>query len=224
MNYNVVWKPLPGSQSLSLSCNSGIPHEPDTHWDSGSKSWEFNGVRVNTDLAPNSLSSEVKEALKNNICIVCGEKNCPYIKDNKNYKELIDSINRGDKAEANKIYTKHYAQFRNTKKSTLEDRNNKAKTARARQGACGYSGPFQSKKALATPGQWSEWTELFTSFPNEITKTSDTYTVNFNLSSNLESSFDVEIKYPTSSGVKVVNTMGLGAYLIEATGGGGFFY
>ncbi len=47
--------------------------------------------------------------------------------------------------------------------------------------------------------------------------------MNFNLSSNLESSFDVEIKYPTSSGVKVVNTMGLGAYLIEATGGGASF-
>ena len=205
------------------SCNNGIPHVPDTYWSPNSKSWELNGIGFNTDLAPNSMSAEVKEALKNNICIICGEKNCPYISENKTYKELRDAINSGDKAKAHKIYAVNYAQFKSTKKSTLELAISKANAARLRQSPCGYSGPLQSKRALATPGQWSEWGELLTSFPNEITNTPHAYTVSFGLSSNLESSFDVEIKYPTSSGVKTIKTMGPGAYLIEATGSGASF-
>lgn len=70
------------------------------------------------------------------------------------------------------------------------------------------------------PEIWSAWKDLLTSMPNEINNTSHSYTANFNNSSNLESSFDVEIKYPISSGMKTVNTVEPVAYLIEATGGG----
>lgn len=201
------------------NCNSGIPHIPDTHWDPHSKAWEFNDVQVNHDFIPASLPPEVKDALKNNICLVCGEKNCPYLKE-KNFQELIKAINSGDKTGALRIYSQRFAQFRNMKKSIIMASLDRARVARERQGPCGYSGPIQSTGIIAMPGIWSAWKDLLTSMPNEITNTPHSYTVNFNNSSNLESSFDVEIKYPISSGMKTVNTVGPGAYLIEATGGG----
>lgn len=79
-----------------------------------------------------------------------------------------------------------------------------------------YSGPIQQKRAIAMPGVWSESVGLLSSFANE--KSPDVYTVNFNTSSNLESSFNVEISYPETNGMRVINTMGPGSYTIKATG------
>lgn len=70
----------------------------------------------------------------------------------------------------------------------------------------------------ATPGVWSESIELLGSTGSE--QNPHVYTVNFNPTSNMESSFDVEIKYPEANAMKTINTIGPGSYTIKATGGG----
>ncbi|MEY1577683.1 colicin Z family toxin [Providencia manganoxydans] len=199
------------------NCNSGIPHIPDTHWDPHSKAWEFNDVQVNHDFIPASLPPEVKNALKNNICLVCGEKNCPYLKE-KDFQELIKAINSGDKTGALRVYNQRFAQFRNMKKSIIIASLDRARVARERQGPCGYSGPIQSTGIIAMPGIWSAWNNLLASTGSNTN--SYAYTINFNTSSNLESSFDVQIKYPVADGIKTIDTVGPGSYFIEATGAG----
>lgn len=81
-----------------------------------------------------------------------------------------------------------------------------------------YSGPIQHKRVIAAPGVWSESIDLLGSTGSE--QYPDVYTVNFNPSSNMESSFDVEISYPEANGMKTINTMGPGSYTIKATGVG----
>lgn len=81
-----------------------------------------------------------------------------------------------------------------------------------------YTGPMQTRRVIATPGLWSEPVEI----PGSTASVGNpyVYTINFNPSSNLESSFDVEIKYPEANGVKTINTMGPGSYTIKSTGAG----
>ncbi|EJD0490288.1 hypothetical protein M0245_004897 [Salmonella enterica] len=204
----------------AFDCNSGKPHEPNTHWDHSSNSWEWNDLKLNPGSVPDSLPEEVKEALANNICIICGKKNCPYIKNNKDYQKLTDALKNGNTGEARKIYMTKFGQRRGQSKAVVMEGLQKARNAR-KNGACTvpYTGPIQHKRAIAMPGVWSEPVELAGSATanNEYP---DVYTVNFNPSSNMESSFDVEIKYPEANGMKVINTIGPGSYTIKATGAG----
>ena len=200
-----------------FNCNNGIPFEPNTHWVPRNKAWELNDFSINSDFIPDSIPSHLKEALKNNICIVCGEKNCPYLK-NKSYQELMKAINSGDKHAAHKAYVQRFQHYEKMQKGLIETSLKKARAARERQGPCGSSGPFQSRALIAIPGKWSKWDNLIASQANQ--QNTHAYTVNFNISSNLESSFDVQIRYPVSNGIKTINTIGPGSYFIEASSAG----
>lgn len=142
----------------------------------------------------------MKEALENNICIICGEKNCPYIKNKRDYQNLINPLKSGNLEEAKKVYRTKCSPLRRIHKAEVMKGLQKAREAR-NSGVCTapYTGPIQHKRAIATPGLWSEWIELLNSIANESSP--NVYTVNFNPSSNLELSFDVEIKYPEANGV-----------------------
>lgn len=201
----------------AFNCNNRVPPEPNTHWNDESNAWEWNDLQINPDSIPDGLSPEVKEALANNICLICGKKNCPYIKNDKGYQQLIAALKQGDKTAATRIYLTKFGQRRKMNKAVVERGLQKAKDAR-NNSACTvpYTGPIQHKRAIAAPGVWSEWIELLNSFANEGAP--NVYSVSFNPSSNMESSFDVEIKYPEANGMKTINTMGPGSYTIKATG------
>ncbi|MBL0876434.1 hypothetical protein HLB02_23980 [Serratia nevei] len=202
----------------AFDCNSGKPHEPNTHWDPNTSAWEWDDLSLSSGSVPDSFPEEVKEALENNICIICGKKNCPYIKNNKDYKELIGALKKGNSGEARKIYMTKFAQRRGQSKGAVIQGLQAARDARKKDGKCGGSQSFQSRRVIATPGIWSEWTEITGGTGSEQRPL--VQTINFNTSSNLESSFDVEIKYPESNGMKTINTIGPGSYQIKATGGG----
>lgn len=200
-----------------FNCNGGKPPEANTSWSHVTNAWEWNDLKLNPGSISDWFPEEVKEALENNICIICGEKNCPYIKNNRDYQNLINSLKSGNVEEAKKVYRTKFAQLRKIHKAEVMKGLQKARDAR-NNGVCTvpYTGPIQHKRAIATPGVWSEWIELLNSFANETSP--NVYTVSFNPSSNMESSFDVEIKYPEANGMKTINTMGPGSYTIKATG------
>lgn len=64
----------------AFNCNSGKPHEPNTHWDASTNAWEWNDLKVNTGSTPGIFSDDVKEALENNICLICGKKTVHILK------------------------------------------------------------------------------------------------------------------------------------------------
>lgn len=203
----------------AFNCNSGKPHEPNTHWDASTNAWEWNDLKVNTGSTPGIFSDDVKEALENNICLICGKKNCPYIKNSKDYQKLTDAIKRGDTAQAKKIYVTRFAQLKGQSAGAVNLGLQKAREAR-KNGSCSgtYNGAFDSKRIIAVPGGWSEWTEL-EGFNGSLEHPQPS-TINFSPSSNMESSFDVEIKYPEHDKMKTVTTMGPGSYSFTATGAG----
>ena len=200
-----------------FNCNGGKPPEANTSWSHVTNAWECNDLKLNPGSISDWFPEEVKEALENNICIICGEKNCPYIKNSRDYQNLINSLKSGNVEEAKKVYRTKFAPLRRINKAEVMKGLQKARDAR-NNGVCTvpYIGPIQHKRVIAAPGVWSEWIELLNSFANE--NSPNVYTVNFNPSSNMESSFDVEIKYPEHSGMKTINTMGPGSYTIKATG------
>ncbi|EKH8692493.1 hypothetical protein WD174_004477 [Salmonella enterica] len=144
----------------AFDCNSGKPHEPNTHWDPNTSAWEWDDLSLSSGSVPDSFPEEVKEALENNICIICGKKNCPYIKNNKDYKELIGALKKGNSGEARKIYMTKFAQRRGQSKGAVIQGLQAARDERKKDGKCGGSQSFQSRRVIATPGIWSEWTEI----------------------------------------------------------------
>lgn len=202
-----------------FDCNGGKPPEPNTTWNHVTNAWEWNDLNTNTSTGADFLPAEAKEALDNNICLMCGKKNCPYIREYSPYKQLREALNKGDKALAKRIYWNAFGGLRKVRMADVKAGLQKARDAR-NSSVCTvpYTGPIQHKRAIATPGVWSEWIELLGSTGSE--QNPHVYTVNFNPTSNMESSFDVEIKYTESHGVKTINTMGPGSYTIKATGGG----
>ena len=59
----------------------------------------------------NLVYGTVKEAINSDICLRCGQKNCPYIKDGKDYKELRKALRNNDMKAARGIYVQRFAQF-----------------------------------------------------------------------------------------------------------------
>lgn len=53
--------------------------------------------------------------------LLCGQKNCPYIKDGKDYKELRKATQSGNMGLAKKIYLQRFAQFRGSMRGTLAE-------------------------------------------------------------------------------------------------------
>ena len=202
-----------------FNCNDGKPPEANTSWSHVTNAWEWNDLKLNSGSVPDSFPEEVKEALENNICIICGEKNCPYIRNNRDYQKLINALKSGDSKEAMKVYRTKFAQLRGIHKAEVMKGLQKARDAR-NNSTCTvpYTGPMQSRRVIATPGIWSESIELLGSTGSE--QNPHVYTVNFKPTSNMESSFDVEIKYPEANAMRIINTIGPGSYTIKATGGG----
>lgn len=66
-------------------------------------------------------------------------------------------------------------------------------------------------------GTW-EWVEL-EGFNGSLQHPQPS-TINFSPSSNTESSFDVEVKYPEYNQMKTIRTMGPGSFSLTATGAG----
>lgn len=196
----------------AFDCNSGNPHEPNTHWDPKTRAWEWDDLKLNPGSVPDSFPQEVKEALENNICIICGKKNCPYIKNNKDYQKLTDALKKGDAGEARKIYMTKFAQRRGQSKGVVMEGLQKSREAKKRDGRCGGSKPFQSKGVNLIPGIWSGWMDLAAVSGN------DAYTASFDHTSNSQSSFDVQIQYPTANGIETINTIGPGSQFIKTSG------
>ncbi|HHQ6723559.1 TPA: hypothetical protein ACSTNG_003371 [Serratia fonticola] len=116
----------------AFDCNGGNPHEPNTHWDPKTSAWEWDDLKLNPGSVPDSFPQEVKEALENNICIICGKKNCPYIKNNKDYQKLTDELKKGDAGEARKIYMTKFAQRRGQSKGVVMEGLQKSREAKKR--------------------------------------------------------------------------------------------
>ncbi|EBP0522836.1 carboxypeptidase regulatory-like domain-containing protein [Salmonella enterica] len=221
-------KEHPGNGDYSVnydvfSCNDGVAPEPGMSWNTGSGTWEWNDLSISSGAIPDNLSQEIRDALENNICVVCGRKNCPFIRQDKSYQELINALKNGDKSKASKIYAIKFSQFHNGKESRIRDtmyriRNNKSGGGVFCQPRTSYNGPIDSRRVIATPGVWSEWIEL-EGFTGSLQHPQPS-TINFSPSSNLESSFDVELKYPEHDQMKTIRTMGPGSYSFTATGAG----
>ncbi|MDU3926875.1 MAG: colicin E5-related ribonuclease [Enterobacter asburiae] len=93
--------------------NNGVPPEPGLVW-KDNKSWEWPEEELTVTSVPiPTLDDEIKKCITNNICLICGKKNCPYIKQDKNYRALLEACRRGDSGNARKIYMQRFAQFRN---------------------------------------------------------------------------------------------------------------
>ncbi|UAN56734.1 MULTISPECIES: colicin-like pore-forming protein [unclassified Serratia (in: enterobacteria)] len=80
----------------------------------------------------NSVSDQTKELLDNNICLRCGQKNCPYIKNGKDYKELRSALSKGNMPLAKKVYMTRFAQFGGMNKGTFKEALKKQKEAKAK--------------------------------------------------------------------------------------------
>ena len=218
----------PGNGNYSVNydvfnCNDGVAPEAGMSWRTESGTWEWDDLNINADLIPENMPKEIRDALENNICVVCGRKNCPYIREDKGYQQLIDALKKGDKTKANKIFATKFAQFHNGKEARINTTMNKIRNNQAGGGILcqkrnPYNGPFDSKRAIAAPGIWSDWVEL-EGFNGSL-KNPQPSTINFNTSSNLESSFDIEIRYPEHNQMKTITTMGPGSYSLTATGAG----
>lgn len=73
----------------------------------------------------------------------------------------------------------------------------------------------KSKQAYAPPLTWGPWVDLGESVGRNV------YTVNFDTESDAPSSFDVQIEYAGSDGMKSIKTMGPGSYQITDNYGAG---
>lgn len=199
--------------------NGGVPPEPNAQWSSGTKAWEWTDISVNPAFIPVDFPEEVKKALTNNICIICGEKNCPYIRNFKSYRQLVKALQRGNKSAAKRIYTMAFASLRGTNKGAVEaglEKARKASEGKRLQPVLFFPRdvvPLKVRNVWALPFLWGPWTEL-------VTQVGDgSYTVRFYTISQLPSSFSAQIEYSTLNGIKRVNTLGPGSYKIVSDGG-----
>lgn len=155
--------------------------------------------------------------------MICGKKNCPYITQSKDYKEFTDALKKGDKKLASKLFKVKFAMFHNGKEALINKTMNKIKSNKSGGGVfcqprTSYNGPFESRRVIAVPGAWCEWVEL-EGFNGSLQHPQPS-TINFSPSSNTESSFDVEVKYPEYNQMKTIRTMGPGSFSLTATGAG----
>lgn len=96
--------------------NNGVPPAAGLAWDGGAWGWPTydSGTGDTMVLWPatdNSVSDTVKKLVEDDICMRCGQKNCPYIKDGKDYKELRSALRKNDLPLAKKIYVQRFSQF-----------------------------------------------------------------------------------------------------------------
>lgn len=148
-----------------FNCNEGVPPEPGLSWNMMTGTWEWDSLKISANSIPDKLPQEIKDALENNICVVCGKKNCPYITQDQDYKKLTDALKKGDKTLANSIYRIKFAQFHNGKEARINEtmkkiRSNKAGGGVFCQPRTSYNGPFESRRVIALPAVWSDWFEL----------------------------------------------------------------
>lgn len=119
------------------SWNNGVAPEPGLAWDGGGWGWPTTGVDSGDIMTvwpagDNSIPGQTKELLENNICLRCGQKNCPYIKNGKDYKELRSALNKGNVSLAKKVYKTRFAQFGGMNKGTYKEALEKQKEAKAK--------------------------------------------------------------------------------------------
>ena len=117
----------------------------------------------------------------------------------------------------------NFAKFHNGKEARIREtmyriRNNKSGGGVFCQSRTSYNGPIDSRRVIATPVIWSEWIDL-EGFNGSLQHPQSS-TISFSTSSNLESSFDVELRYPEHDQMKTIRTMGPGSYSFIATGAG----
>lgn len=119
------------------SWNNGIAPEPGLAWDGGAWGWPTTGIdsgdlMIVWPAGDNSVSDQTKELLGNDICLRCGQKNCPYIKNGKDYKELRSALSKGNMRLAKKVYMTRFAQFGGMNKGTFKEALKKQKEAKAK--------------------------------------------------------------------------------------------
>ncbi|MFV8907216.1 colicin-like pore-forming protein [Serratia fonticola] len=119
------------------SWNNGVAPEPGLAWDGGAWGWPTTGIdsgdlMIVWPAGDNSVSDQTKELLDNNICLRCGQKNCPYIKNGKDYKELRSALSKGNMPLAKKVYMTRFAQFGGMNKGTFKEALKKQKEAKAK--------------------------------------------------------------------------------------------
>ncbi|CAI1202654.1 colicin-like pore-forming protein [Serratia fonticola] len=119
------------------SWNNGVAPEPRLAWDGGAWGWPTTGIdsgdlMIVWPAGDNSVSDQTKELLDNNICLRCGQKNCPYIKNGKDYKELRSALSKGNMPLAKKVYMTRFAQFGGKNKGTFKEALKKQKEAKAK--------------------------------------------------------------------------------------------
>lgn len=198
--------------------NDGIPPAPDTQWNSDTHAWEWTDIRVSPALIPVSFPAEVKEALANNICIICGAKNCPYIRNTIAYQQLFEALKKRDINKAKKIYAIKFSHLRKTNKPAVDSGLQKANEARKGvrlQPALLFPGgaTLQVRQVWAPPFFWGPWVKLATQLSG------GSYTISFDTISQAPSSFDVQIEYATGKRIERINTMGPGSYQIRSEAG-----
>ncbi|WP_442913256.1 colicin Z C-terminal domain-related protein [Leclercia sp. UBA7405] len=77
--------------------------------------------------------------------------------------------------------------------------------------------PFKScRRVIALPAVWSDWIGL-DGFQGSL-KNPQGSTINFSPSSNMESSFDIEVRYPEHDQMKTIKSMGPGSIPITGDG------
>lgn len=100
----------------SYNFNNGVPPRAGMTWSGESWGWPTydtgsGDTMVLWPSTDNLVSDTVKEAINSDICLRCGQKNCPYIKDGKDYKELRKALRNNDMKAARGIYVQRFAQF-----------------------------------------------------------------------------------------------------------------
>ncbi|WP_411751865.1 colicin-like pore-forming protein [Serratia sp. (in: enterobacteria)] len=119
------------------SWNNGVAPEPGLAWDGGAWGWPTTGIdsgdlMIVWPAGDNSVSDQTKKLLDNNICLRCGQKNCPYIKNGKDYKELRSALSKGNMPLAKKVYMTRFAQFGGMNKGTFKEALKKQQEAKAK--------------------------------------------------------------------------------------------
>lgn len=218
-------KDHPGNGTWSVNydvfnCNNGIAPQSGMLWNKDFGTWEWDDLNINSDSIPDNLPQEIKDAIANNICVVCGKKNCPYIREDKGYQQFIDALKKGDKKTATNIYKTKFAAIHNGKEARIAETMNRMRATKAAGGAmCQPSGGGQnhseSTQGWAPPLTWGPWVDLASHAG------SDAYTVGFDTESQAPSSFSVQIEYATNSEMKRVDTIGPGSYQIKDNNGAG---
>lgn len=121
--------------------NGGIAPEAGLVWSGESWGWPTTGISIGGaeetlvvwPTGDTSLSEETKDLLDNDICLVCGKKNCPYIKTEKSYQLLRDAIRAGDMKTAKKIHMTKFAQFSGMNRANFADALKKKREAQEKR-------------------------------------------------------------------------------------------